>query len=384
MNSNWKECTIADLGEVVGGATPSTKEKQYYENGSIPWITPKDLSSFSGRYISHGERNITEKGLKSCSAQLLPKHSVLFSSRAPIGYIAIADCPLCTNQGFKSIVPNSETDYLFLYYLLKYNKDKIENMGSGTTFKEVSGSTMKLIKVRVPKETVLQSKIGFLLGNIDDTIETLQETKREIQALLQNIFKDLFASNSQDSILSQICHYTNERIAVSELTTENYYSTENMLPNKGGVTIAEKLPTISQTPRCREGNVLISNIRPYFKKILYCTKESGCSQDVLCFVPIKQKYSAYLYCTLYEDKFFDFMTAGAKGTKMPRGDKQQIMRYAVYDPDEEQIAKFNHIAEPLLKRIETIDLLSKEYENLRDTLLPKLMSGEIDVSNVQI
>lgn len=169
--ADWKECTIADIGTVVGGATPSTKKPENYEGGTIAWITPKDLSSFSGRYIKRGERNITEEGLKSCSTQLLPVNTVLFSSRAPIGYVAIAENEVCTNQGFKSVIPNKDTDPLFLYYLLTYNKDTIENMGSGTTFKEVSGNTMKGIRVRVPKEIETQRKIAAILGAIDDKIE---------------------------------------------------------------------------------------------------------------------------------------------------------------------------------------------------------------------
>ena len=118
--SEWKECLIEDIGTVVGGATPSTKRSENYEGGEIPWITPKDLSGFRGRYISHGERNITESGMNSCSTQLLPKNTILFSSRAPIGYLAIARNKLCTNQGFKSVIPNENMDYLFLYYLLKF------------------------------------------------------------------------------------------------------------------------------------------------------------------------------------------------------------------------------------------------------------------------
>ena len=167
----WKECTISDIGTVVGGATPSTKKLENYEGGTIAWITPKDLSSFSGRYIKYGERNITEEGLKSCSTQLLPINTVLFSSRAPIGYVAIAKNEVCTNQGFKSVIPNENTDPLFLYYLLKYNKDTIENMGSGTTFKEVSGNTMKGIKVKVPISLEEQKRISSILGVIDDKIE---------------------------------------------------------------------------------------------------------------------------------------------------------------------------------------------------------------------
>ena len=125
MKTEWKRCKLGDLGKIVGGATPSTKNSDNYINGTIPWITPKDLSNHSNRYILHGERNITEVGLKSCSAQLIPAHSILFSSRAPIGYIAISANEVCTNQGFKSIVPNERVDYMFLYYLLRFNKDKI-------------------------------------------------------------------------------------------------------------------------------------------------------------------------------------------------------------------------------------------------------------------
>ena len=166
----WKECTLSDIGTIVGGATPSTKDTSNYENGTVAWITPKDLSTHSGRYISHGERNITAKGLKSCSAQMMPKNSVLFTSRAPIGYIAIAQNEVCTNQGFKSVVPNEATDFMFLYYLLQFNKNKIENLGSGTTFKEVSGSTMQKVPVKVPS-LVIQKKIAAILSSLDDKIE---------------------------------------------------------------------------------------------------------------------------------------------------------------------------------------------------------------------
>ncbi len=184
--AEWRECMIADIGTVVGGATPSTKKPENYDNGTIPWITPKDLSDFHGRYISHGERNITEAGLSSCSTQLLPTSTVLFSSRAPIGYVAIAENAVCTNQGFKSVIPNDETDTLFLYYLLKYNKDAIENMGRGTTFKEVSGNTMRRIPVCVPTQKDEQKRIGQLLGSLDDKIEENERINKNLPPHLHN------------------------------------------------------------------------------------------------------------------------------------------------------------------------------------------------------
>ena len=173
-------------------------------------------------------------------------------------------------------------------------------------------------------------------------------------------------------------------MAVSELNVNTYFSTENMLPEKAGSTKATSLPTTLQTTACRKGDTLISNIRPYFKKIVYCEDKCGCSTDVLCFTPSQPCYSAYLFSTLYADKFFAFMVAGSKGTKMPRGDKQQIMTYPVVLPSEEELAGFNTIASPLLEQIYSNRAENKRLSILRDTLLPKLMSGEIDVSAVQL
>jgi len=188
---SWKDCVLADLGEIVGGATPSTKNRSYY-GGDVAWITPKDLSTVQGRFISCGERNITRDGLNSCSARLMPAHSILFTSRAPIGYVAIAKNEICTNQGFKSIVPNADTDYLFLYYLLLHNRNRIENMGNGTTFKEVSGSVMKSITVSVPSDIEEQRAIARTLGSLDDKIENNSKINHHLEQMAQAIFKSWF------------------------------------------------------------------------------------------------------------------------------------------------------------------------------------------------
>ena len=384
---NWKTCTIGDLGTVVGGATPSTKKTENYDGGTISWITPKDLAGFSGRFISRGERNITELGMKSCSTQLMPVHTVLFSSRAPIGYIAIADQEVCTNQGFKSVVPNEDTDYMFLYYLLKYNKDKIENLGSCTTFKEVSGSTMRGVEVSVPDSIEEQRRIASVLSALDDKIEKNTEVNENLSDQIQAIYSNEFdpTTHTPSGVLADICTYSSDKIPVSELSVSTYYSTENMQPNKMGSVDATSLPSITQTTGCHKGDVLISNIRPYFKKIVYVTDDScGCSTDVLCFVPKEDRYSAFLFGTLYMDRFFDYMVAGSKGTKMPRGDKQQIMNYPIVLPDKESLDLFNGLIVPMLDQIATNRIESSRLAALRDALLPKLMSGELDVSSTYL
>lgn len=163
-------CRIEEIGTVVGGATPSTKNKAYWD-GSIPWLTPKDLVGCQGRYIKAGEKRITEAGYSACSTCLLPKGTVLFSSRAPIGYIAISDGEVCTNQGFKSIIPNEDIDSLYLYYLLQFYRNQIANIGSGTTFPEVSGKAMRQFEVTIAADKEERKTIACILGAIDDKIE---------------------------------------------------------------------------------------------------------------------------------------------------------------------------------------------------------------------
>ena len=152
----WKVGSISDLGNIVGGSTPSKSKPEYYTSSGIPWITPKDLSINKSKFISHGEIDITPIGLKNSSTTIMPQGTVLFSSRAPIGYIAIAKNEISTNQGFKSIVPFEHIGTSFVYCFLKENLFRIESMASGSTFKEVSGSIMKGIPAIVPDSESLK------------------------------------------------------------------------------------------------------------------------------------------------------------------------------------------------------------------------------------
>ena len=157
----WSTGSISNLGEVVGGSTPSKKNPEYYTEKGIAWITPKDLSNDKSKFISHGEIDITELGLKNSSARIMPRGTILFSSRAPIGYIAVADAEVTTNQGFKSIIPKAEIGSEFVYFFLKNNLSMIEGMASGSTFKEISGSTMKKIPATIPGKNALNRFRAF-------------------------------------------------------------------------------------------------------------------------------------------------------------------------------------------------------------------------------
>ena len=161
VNPIWKDGVLSDLGTVVAGGTPSKTKPEYYSEKGIAWITPKDLSFNKSKFISHGKIDISELGFSKSSAIKMPTGTVLFSSRAPIGYIAIAANEVTTNQGFKSIVPNENVGTAFMYYLLKFLLPTIERMASGSTFKEISGAGMKSVPVVIPDNETIDKFNAF-------------------------------------------------------------------------------------------------------------------------------------------------------------------------------------------------------------------------------
>jgi len=190
MSNNWRMKKLSEVADIIGGGTPSSNKAEYF-GGEISWITPKDLSHFNSRKISHGERSITEAGLNSSSARLMPAGTVLFTSRAPIGYVAIAEKELSTNQGFKNFVLKEGNDIDFFYYLLKHNVPIFESRASGTTFKEVSGQVVKDTELLIP-DLDTQKKIGKILSSFDNKIEKNNQINQTLEAMAQALFKSWF------------------------------------------------------------------------------------------------------------------------------------------------------------------------------------------------
>ena len=168
----WRVGQLSEICEIVGGGTPSKVKTEYYTNNGIHWLTPKDLSISCNKFTSRGLDDITELGYKSSSAKLMPKGAVLFSSRAPIGYLTIAKNTICTNQGFKSAVPGI-AGTAFLYYYLKFNTEYIKTLASGSTFKEASGSLMKSLAVVIPPKMVFD-KFEDVMARYFDSQENIE------------------------------------------------------------------------------------------------------------------------------------------------------------------------------------------------------------------
>lgn len=391
MTSEWHEVPLRELvGYISKGIAPS-----YAEEASETTIRVLNQKCNRNFRISYGDSRLHDTLKKKVPPERYVKpDDILINSTGAgtAGRIAqIEDVPSATTiDGHMILIrSNGKVTQKFLGYALKAHQWEVLQLDEGSTGQTELNRDRLLdeIMINYPVSFDEQNAIVGTLESIDRKLIVNKEINDNLADLLQTIYQGRFGNDIlavNQGVLSDICSYSTDKVAVSELNVRTYFSTENMLSGKAGSTEATSLPTTSQTTACHKGDTLISNIRPYFKKIVYCEDKCGCSTDVLCFTPSQPCYSAYLFSTLYADKFFAFMVAGSKGTKMPRGDKQQIMTYPVVLPSEEELAGFNTIASPLLEQIYSNRVENKRLSILRDTLLPKLMSGEINVSAIQL
>ena len=188
--SGWSRVRLGDCCEIVSGATPDTSSDEFW-GGDICWVTPKDLSGLQGHFISDTPRKLTATGLASCSAATLPPNSVLFSSRAPIGHVAINTVPMATNQGFKSFIPGPTVDAKFLFRWLRANRPFLENLGVGATFKEVSKSIVANVQIPLPPLPE-QRRIASILDKADALRVKRREALAQLDRLAQAIFVEMF------------------------------------------------------------------------------------------------------------------------------------------------------------------------------------------------
>ncbi len=190
-DNNWDEVSIADLGQIVAGGTPSRAVPSFW-NGSIPWITPSEITKLDGKYVEDSREKITEEGLAGSAARLLPVGSILVTTRATLGEVAIAAVPLATNQGFKSIIPNSQTDPLFAYYRVGALRPEMKRLASGTTFLEISKADFARIRTRRPKPFE-QARIAASLNAVDEAIAKTEAVIPKLKQVRAGLHHDLLS-----------------------------------------------------------------------------------------------------------------------------------------------------------------------------------------------
>ncbi len=424
---------LCEIGEIIAGGTPSTKINEYW-NGKISWITPKDLSNYKGRFISKGERSITEEGLNNSSAVLIPKNSILFTSRAPIGYVAIAEKELCTNQGFKSFVCNKQKCYYkYMYYWFLNNVETIKSKANGSTFQEVSGTVMKNIEIELP-DMKTQKNIGNILDLIDRKIELNNQINNNLQEIINSIFKKWFIEFEFPILDGQYYKSSNGKMKDSELgkIPENWkvVKLENIIDFSNGYSIDSK-KMLNKEEKNTYKVFKMGNIKPLgginkdkTKSWLskeYCTgleKYISKKGDILmCMTDMKNSDTPLLGHTALIDKNNEFIINQRVGILRC---KKELVNYSfVYTltnidffvkdirsransgvqvnlstkgicetslifPDKKTLDEFNNIAEPMYEKIFKNNDENEVLIQIRDTLLPKLMNGEIDLDNIEI
>ena len=275
-------------------------------------------------------------------------------------------------------------EYLMMWLCRPENDRYIGFISGGDVRGGISWDTFCSLPIRVPhisKQRAIVEEYNTIQNRIqlnEQLIQKLEETAQAIyrEWFVEGVDLENLPEGWRVGLVRDLCSYSQNRISIEDISLETYISTENMLQERGGVTIANNLPNASTTTGFEIGNILISNIRPYFKKVWLANFDGGCSNDVLCLVPKSNIPSLYLYQVVEKDDFFEYVMAGSKGTKMPRGDKKWIMDYPAVIPDKELLKKFNKLATTIQN-----DIFIKKSENhklreLKALLLSKLATVE--------
>ena len=390
----WQDVKLKDVCiQITDGVHSTVKDNS---NGDYFLLSCKNLKN--GKIvIGKSERKIDLNTLQNLRKRTRTnKGDVLLSSVGTIGEAAIVKENNPKYEFQRSVaIFKPDKKYItseFLFYSLNNNKILLQHNAEGAVQQCLFINPLKEFIIPLPPLDV-QKKIAGVLGALDDKIELNNKINQNLEAQAQALFKSWFIdfepfggkmpNDWKIGKLSDIAEYSNDTISTEFTSFENYISTENMLPNRGGISRASSLPTGNTVKSYRTTDVLISNIRPYFKKIWFALFSGGCSNDILVFRS-KKDSPAFVFNVLNQDDFFEYVMSGANGSKMPRGDKKHIMQYKVIIPSAKTIKEFENIAITFLEKFSNNNQENVRLAELRDTLLPKLMNGEIDVDNVKI
>ena len=378
-------------------STPSTKE-ELYRDWDISWITPKDLSNYNERYIVEGERNITEAWVKNSSAQILPPNTILFSSRAPIWYVAIAKKELTTNQGFKNIIcDEKESHYLFFYYWLKYRSEYIEKISSGSTFTEASAAIMRSLPIHLPPLPEQQA-IAAVLSSFDDKIELLRAENQTLEQMGQELFKERFGKWKVGDELPEgwrVGKIENIFHFLEWPWIRNWQYTDSW-------TKFINIKLIQNHDILTNGANFVSNEEAYWRYKHFLLEERDfvlstswtlgrgaivrrkhlplmLNTSVIRFRPLDKKSYWFMYLYLSSKVFIHQLESMASWSVQLNFWPMHLKQINLIIPNNSMIDQFcnitNNLFEKIINNLDQIDELSAT----RDLLLPKLMSGEVRV-----
>ncbi len=387
---------VSEFAVVIGGGTPDTKNDQYW-NGSIPWVAPSDLTGYNSVYISYGAKNISEAGLSSSSTKLIPENSVLLSSRAPIGYVALAANPICTNQGFRSLVcKKDKIDPLFLYYALKVYKPTLEAYATGATFPELSGSALKKIEFPVPPVEE-QKEISKILYSYDQLIENNTKRIAILEQMAEQIYKEWFVrmrfpGHENTKFLKGIPEGweiktigNTVNVLMGQSPKSEFYNQEGVgLPFHQGVgSYGNVFPNhdtyCSVKGRlAKEGDILFS-VRAPVGRLNIADRKLIIGRG-LSAMSHKKGYNSFLFHFLrYQFSREDIIGNGAIFNSVG---KDELNGFKYFEPSDSLIQDFEKIVKPIDAEVKNLYQQIDQLRTTRNLLLPRLISGKLSVEHL--
>lgn len=397
---------LNDLVEIYNGSTPSTSKLEYFD-GEIPWITPKDLSDKKTKYISSGERNITELGLASIGNRLLPEGTILFSSRAPIGLMSISSNIVSTNQGFKNLVcKEDKINNEYLYYLLKTKINEIQELGTGTTFKEVSKSTLGEFEFYYETDITIQQKIAKVLSDLDAKIELNNKINAELEAMAKTLYDYWFVQFDFPDKNGKPYKSSGGKMVWNEELKR--VIPEGWEVKKLGEEIelfdSKRIPLSSRERAMRKGNIpyygatgIMDYVDDYiFEGEYILMAEDGSVMDQNGF-PIMQfiagktwvnNHAHVIRAKKFENNEFYFQLIKRipvvlikTGSIQMKINQENLKKHKVLIPASSLIEEYSKFAKTLRKKLINVITENQELASLRDWLLPMLMNGQVTVSS---
>ena len=372
---------LGDVCEKIGsGATPRGG-KEAYKDAGIPIIRSQNIHDWV--FQPDGLAFLDDEQAESLSNVEVRSNDVLLNitgdSVARACIVPSERIPARVNQHVAIVRAGKEINPTYLLASLQSKKTMLLSLASsGATRNALTKRMIENLDIDLPSREI-QDSIAQVLDSIQYKI-TLNNRLNDYLANLCETIASRYC-NDRNSRLRDICYQVADHVDYDNANQETYVSTESLMQNKGGRQLASSLPTTGKITRYKAGDTLISNIRPYFKKIWYAPFEGTCSGDVIVFRANDPSNAPYLHACLRQDSFFDYVMQGAKGTKMPRGDKKQMMEFKVASS---YSAEDLILLDSVIKQRSDNDSEITKLQKLRDTLLPKLMSGEIDVSKIDL
>ncbi|WP_225047661.1 restriction endonuclease subunit S [Lacticaseibacillus kribbianus] len=316
---------------------------------------------------------------------------VILTREAPMGEVGIIkrnDVRYFLGQRTLRLRPVSDVlNNEFLYYYLQgsYMQNQIGfNEGTGATVSNIRIPILLSMRMELPTLD-FQLRMVQILDAIDSRIELNQQINSNLLKLSSNIVMVASLKAEQITDLQTLLSSSRKaNISTDEISLDTYVSNTSLRANKRGLNTAEDYPSVKSVRSVDPGDILVGNIRPYFKKIWFADRKGGASNDVLTFHADSAVVTPeFLFGILYSDRFFDYVTTTSKGTKMPRGDKQAIELYQVGLPDKGEIASVTDVVKPMLEQVSLNERQNRQLTELRNLLLPKLLAGDIDLSNIE-